>query len=330
MRRKFLRAMHPYLPFNKTVALTHLWSGYQKKAGIERYAHDGKGFHALRRTLGKELTLAEVPVTTTAQILGHRSMDSSKQYISLDSYHLKECARYFWNAKPKETYIFSDSELSSLFSAIDTLAEDKKIPYTRQMLPVLFRLIYTCGLRPQEGRELKRRNINFQTGEILITNTKKKKERFVVMSDDMLMLCRRYDKMRQFFYEDNPYFFPGSSEGPLDGQWLNRQFQKCWQTVNPGVPKEQLPSVRVYSLRHQFATANVNRWLDEQKDLDAMLPRLRAYMGHYTLKETAYYVHLLPENLSKNRGLTGKPFPRSFRRWNHGKNEWKSVIHTDS
>ncbi len=325
-----MRAMHPYLPFNKTVALTHLWSGYQKKAGIERYAHDGKGFHALRRTLGKELTLAEVPVTTTAQILGHRSMDSSKQYISLDSYHLKECARYFGNPKPKETYIFSDSELSSLFSAIDTLPEDKKIPYTRQMLPVLFRLIYTCGLRPQEGRELKRRNINFQTGEILITNTKKKKERFVVMSDDMLMLCRRYDKMRQFFYEDNPYFFPGSSEGPLDGQWLNRQFQKCWQTVNPGVPKEQLPSVRVYSLRHQFATANVNRWLDEQKELDAMLPRLRAYMGHYTLKETAYYVHLLPENLSKNRGLTGKPFPRSFRRWNHGKNEWKSVIHTDS
>ena len=32
MRRKFLRAMHPYLPFNKTVALTHLWSGYQEKS----------------------------------------------------------------------------------------------------------------------------------------------------------------------------------------------------------------------------------------------------------------------------------------------------------
>ena len=231
------------------------------------------------------------------------------QYMNIsgqEAYVLPD--RYFGNPKPKETYIFSDSELSSLFSAIDTLPEDKKIPYTRQMLPVLFRLIYTCGRRPQEGRELKRRNINFQTGEILITNTKKKKERFVVMSDDMLMLCRRYDKMRQFFYEDNPYFFPGSSEGPLDGQWLNRQFQKCWQTVNPGVPKEQLPSVRVYSLRHQFATANVNRWLDEQKDLDAMLPRLRAYMGHYTLKETAYYVHLLPENLSKNRGIDWEAF----------------------
>ena len=66
--------------------------------------------------------------------------------------------------------------------------------------------------------------------------------------------------------------------------------------------------MRVYSLRHQFATANVNRWLDEQKDLDAMLPRLRAYMGHYTLKETAYYVHLLPENLSKNREIDWEAF----------------------
>lgn len=32
---------------------------------------------------------------TTAQILGHQSLDSSKQYISLDSGHLKECALDF-------------------------------------------------------------------------------------------------------------------------------------------------------------------------------------------------------------------------------------------
>lgn len=167
----------------------------------------------------------------------------------------------------------------------------------------MFRLIYTCGLRPQEGRKLHRRNINFQTGEILITNTKKKKERFVVMSDDMLALCRRYDKMRQFFYEDNRYFFPGSADGPIDGSWLNRQFQKCWKSANPDIPKENLPHVRIYSLRHRFASANLNRWMDGQKDLTAMLPRLRAYMGHYTLAETAYYIHLLPENLVKNKGV---------------------------
>lgn len=46
----------------------------------------------MRRALGKALTLAEIPVTTTAQILGHQCIDSAKQYIALDTMHLKECA----------------------------------------------------------------------------------------------------------------------------------------------------------------------------------------------------------------------------------------------
>ncbi len=160
------------------------------------------------------------------------------QYMNLsgqEAYVLPD--RYFGNPKPKEVYMFTDAELSRLFSAIDALPESSRVPHSHLMLPVMFRLIYTCGLRPQEGRELHRRNINFQTGEILITNTKKKKERFVVMSDDMFALCRRYDKMRQFFYEDNRYFFPGSADGPIDGAWLNRQFQKCWKSANPDIQK---------------------------------------------------------------------------------------------
>ena len=33
-----------------------------------------------------------VPVTTIAQVLGHSSVEPTKQYISLDSLHLRECA----------------------------------------------------------------------------------------------------------------------------------------------------------------------------------------------------------------------------------------------
>jgi len=34
-----------------------------------------------------------------------------------------------------------------------------------------------------------------------------------------------------------------------------------------------------------------------------MLPYLRAYMGHEELSETAYYIHILPENLVKSAGV---------------------------
>ena len=41
--------------------------------------------------------------------------------------------------------------------------------------------------------------------------------------------------------------------------------------------------------RHRFATAVLNRWLDEKKDLGSRLPYLQTYMGHRNLEATAYY-----------------------------------------
>jgi integrase len=101
-------------------------------------------------------------------------------------------------------YTFSDAELSALFTAIDALPNTSKNNESI-VAPVLFRLIYTCGLRPNEGRELRRENINLNNGEIKITLTKKKKERIVVMSSDMLKLCRKFDSS---FLPEREYFFP--------------------------------------------------------------------------------------------------------------------------
>lgn len=38
------------------------------------------------------MVIAGIPVTTVSQVLGHSRIDPTKQYISLDSVHLKECA----------------------------------------------------------------------------------------------------------------------------------------------------------------------------------------------------------------------------------------------
>jgi hypothetical protein len=39
-----------------------------------------------------------------------------------------------------------------------------------------------------------------------------------------------------------------------------------------------------------------------------MLPYLRAYMGHDSLSETAYYIHILPENLVKTTAIDWDAF----------------------
>ena len=169
-------------------------------------------------------------------------------------------------------------------------------------------MIYTCGLRPNEGRELRRESINFRTGEIQITNTKRKKERTVVMSNDMLALCKKYDGRREVFAKSNEFFFPSWGGGTLTNFHLGYIFRDCWKRANPEIASDALPHVRVYDLRHRFASAVLNRWLDKGQALAVKLPYLRAYMGHDSLSETAYYIHLLPENLVKSAGIDWKSF----------------------
>ena len=53
------------------------------------------GFHTLRRWIATSMITSGVSVITAAQVLGHKTIDSTKQYISLDSRNLKECALDF-------------------------------------------------------------------------------------------------------------------------------------------------------------------------------------------------------------------------------------------
>lgn len=173
----------------------------------------------------------------------------------------------------------------------------------RSTAAVMLRLIYTCGLRPGEGLRLKTKNVNIDTGEILVTETKLKKERIVVMRDDMKHLMRRYAMKVVLSGRDNTFFFPDQNGQSYMATWLDDIVKTCFERSHPGTDRELLPRVRTYDLRHRFASAALCRWLDEGRNLYNMLPYLRAYMGHKTLAQTAYYIHLLPENLLKSKGI---------------------------
>ena len=204
-------------------------------------------------------------------------------------------------------YVFTDEELAALFAAADTVMQKYRSTCKSEAIPVLFRLLYTCGLRPYEGRDLRSHNVNLHTGEILIEKTKRLKERIVVMSGDMLGLCRDYALVRGLRFPDCELFFPNAFGETYTAKQMRTIFKWCWKKANPGKPPKELPRTRSYDLRHQFASAALNRWLDEKQDLNAMLPYLQAYMGHETLAATAYYIHLLPEKLVKSPGIDWEP-----------------------
>jgi len=230
--------------------------------------------------------------------------------VDEDAFVLTE--KFCTNKTMNIPFNFTDAELTTLFAAIDKLPADKREPFLNEIVPVLFRLTYTCGLRPNESRELLRENVDLKSGVIEVINTKKRKDRIVVMSDDMLKMCRRYDSKRAIFAGGNPYFFPSNAGGAFSGERVQAALVKAWTTAMCSKDCPIPPRIRVYDLRHRFASACLNRWLDEGRDLMAMLPYLREYMGHGSLNETAYYIHILPENLAKSPAVNWCAFDNMF------------------
>jgi integrase/recombinase XerD len=93
----FLRHSTPVGPLKSGSIAGQIFSFYKKKAGLN---FDGS-YYSARRAVGKNLVVAGTPVTTVSQILGHTDISNTKQYIALDTQHLKICALGFEGIMPR-------------------------------------------------------------------------------------------------------------------------------------------------------------------------------------------------------------------------------------
>lgn len=197
-------------------------------------------------------------------------------------------------------YVFTDQELSGLFSAIDSLQPSSRSPNREYIVPVLFRMMYCCGMRPSEPTSLLLEDVNLKSCEIYIRQSKGNKDRRILISEDMKKLCQRYLSCMM----PQKYFFERTSGNRIGSEWVTDQFHLCWK--NSGLSKRGNP--RPYDFRHNFAARTMMRWLDLGKDIHSLAPYLSAYMGHTEFSATLYYIHLLPDRLLKSPGIDWNTF----------------------
>lgn len=209
-------------------------------------------------------------------------------YIIPNEFVKQPSARYM-------PHIFTDDELSRLFHEMDVI-ENHIHPnsFEQYVMPVLFRLIYSCGLRPQEGRLVKRCDIDLEGGVLFIPESKRHKDRYVPLSPGMLTLCQKYSKIIAEMAPENEYFFPSGARSHYQPVSIEANFKRY--CVRAGISQEMNGNApRIYDLRHTFATKRLYQWMKAGRDLDACIPFLSTYMGHAHLSQTAYYIHLVPE-----------------------------------
>ena len=207
-------------------------------------------------------------------------------------------AEYNVKAQRYQPYIFTDSELLLLFDSIDSITNriDYETYHPELILPVMFRLELCCGMRPSEPRNLKVEDVDLRTGDIFIRKSKLGKDRHIIMSEDMRWLCAEYDRR----VGKREWFFQAPDGAQILWSWTKHNFDRAWKKSGLAARGNK---PRQYDLRHSFATRTIMRWVDERRDVMALMPFLSSYMGHVSLEETLYYIHLLPERLKTSSGI---------------------------
>jgi len=190
-------------------------------------------------------------------------------------------------------YIFTESELEKLYYASDHIK-----PYPGSMrhfkVPVLFRLIYGCGLRASEAANLKCSDVDFSCRVITIREGKLGKDRLVPLADSLSKIMQQYDLRFNESSDRDSYFFKGKYNEKLSRSRIYRWFRLCLETAGiPHYGKGKGP--REHDLRHSFCVHSLKRMQDAGIDLYAFLPILSTYVGHASIHATQHYLRLTAE-----------------------------------
>lgn len=200
-----------------------------------------------------------------------------------------------------EPYIFTNNELKGFFSQIDRWPWTSQSRGNRKKIdPVLFRIIYGCGLRIMEALNLKVSDVNLEEGFLYIRNSKNGRDRIVPMSDGLIERCEKYSKKMHALSHPDTYFFPGLCGGPSSGRSVYGRFREyLWKA---GISHSG-HGPRVHDLRHTFCVHRFKKWVLEGKELTNLMPYLSAYLGHADFRGTEYYLRLTadlyPEIIAK-------------------------------
>ena len=205
-------------------------------------------------------------------------------------------------------YIFTRDEIRRLLTAVDkNTAVSNHSPAVHLIMPLLFRILYCCGLRISEALSLKNENIYLESGYFILQGAKGGKDRLVPMADSLTSLCKNYRNENIIKNYASEYFFPSTdglrwSECTIYTRFREYLFAAGIEHHGRG------KGPRLHDLRHTFAVHTLENWAVAGKDIYVCLPRLSTYLGHKNIFATQQYLRLTSEAY----GILTNAFETSF------------------
>lgn len=209
-------------------------------------------------------------------------------------------------------YIFSDNELRGYFRQIDNLRNWNYSPYQHLFYPLLFRLLYACGLRLNEALTIKIRDVDLENGILTIRGAKFDKDRLVPMSESLTNRCQAFMNASHKTLNPDSLFFPAPDGMVYSHGTIYAKHRGALK--NAGISyggRKNGP--RIHDFRHTFAVHCLRRWMRNGIDVENAMLYLSAYMGHVNTAGTHTYLRLtaelFPDIITKVEAFAGNVVP---------------------
>ena len=193
------------------------------------------------------------------------------------------------NYKP---VIFTDDEINFLFETMDrekNIHKNDNFYKLYYTYSIVFRLLYSCGLRISEAIKITVNDVNFNQNTIKIMDSKKHVSRLVVFSDSMKKCLLDYINL----FKIKDILFTNS----INNLFRREPLERYYKTI---LEKAKLnENAHIHDLRHVFCNKAFNQMLEKGYDENVVIVYLYKYMGHKSITETEYYLHFTDYNKNK-------------------------------
>lgn len=267
---------------------------------------DSGEYHLNRYLKHHETYYSEYPFPTYESIHSYINLFDTLRASNIS--YVNEFCRYLRNLdidayvyhgkvrepEPRPPYIISESQMAPLFHAIDSIQDNSCWRGKSLILPAFYRFMWCCGVRTKEGRDLLLQNVDLAHGYIDIMKTKNKRDRRIMLSDELISYFESYNNQMNIIRPYRIYFFPGAKDDvPIGCNAIANNYRECWYRAFPDF--DRTIKIRPYDFRHHFVYANINRWFENGEDINNKVYYLMQVTGHKDIHHLLYYFHLNPE-----------------------------------
>ena len=151
---------------------------------------------------------------------------------------------------------------------------------------ILLGLLYGCGLRCFEVRNVRLRDLDFDRKVLHVVQGKGKKDRLLPLSEHLIRGLKSYidaEKPKDWLFHGEPVERSG---GDFDSRYSQRGVQ--WAVKQAAKLAGINKDVHVHTLRHTFATHLLEDGLD--------IITVKDLMGHVRIETTMEYLHVARSN----------------------------------